>query len=147
MSKSVYESTFYPIFYRIYETFIDNKILIIFSIFFIIVAEFAKISLLNLILIFISFFVYFLLLVLHTIQWAIIEILNIVLYPVVLIINATTGSSNEVFFPSVDLFSLEYVSEDILPIGNPKLAEVFILFMPLLLIFVIGFLIIIFTED
>jgi hypothetical protein len=131
MSKSVYESTFYPIFYRI----------------FIIVAEFAKISLLNLILIFISFFVYFLLLVLHTIQWAIIEILNIVLYPVVLIINATTGSSNEVFFPSVDLFSLEYVSEDILPIGNPKLAEVFILFMPLLLIFVIGFLIIIFTED
>ncbi|MHA1990279.1 MAG: hypothetical protein ACW981_08445 [Candidatus Hodarchaeales archaeon] len=147
MTASVYESKIYPIFYRIYEIFSDNKILILFALFWIIVAEFAKISLLNLILVFISFFAYFILLVLHTIQWAAVEIINLILYPVVLIINATTGSSNEVFFTSVDPFSLEYVSENILPIGNPKLAEVFILFMPLLLIFVIGFLIIIFTED
>jgi hypothetical protein len=147
MTTGVYESKIYQILYRIYEVFIDNKILIVFAIFFIIVAEFAKISLLNLILLFISFFIYFLLLVLHTIQWAAIEILNLILIPVVLIINATTGSSNEVFFQSVDPFSLEYISEDILPIGNPKMAEVFVLFIPLLLIFVIGFLIIIFTED
>lgn len=147
MSQGLYKGKIFPILYRMYEIFIDNKILIVFSIFFIIVAEIAKKSVLDLILLLITFLFYFLLLILHTIQWAIIEILNIIFYPLVLLINVFTGSANEVFFKSIDPFKLEFRSTHILPFGNPKLAEVFILFFPLLFIFIAGFLIIIFTED